>query len=99
MSQIGKRHPTELKHQSSNRLCAPQTIRLGIFVKKPSKFTHRKSPFLTDIHSCIHITEQTMYIGPHGYRYCEAYAYTLIPYSVLSPNHTDVPRNDAIGHE
>ena len=63
MSQIGKRHPTELKHQSSNRLCAPQTIRLGIFVKKPSEFTHRKSPFLTDIHSCIHITEQTMYIG------------------------------------
>ena len=63
MSKVSKRHPTELKHQSSNRLCAPQTIRLGIFVKKPSEFTHRKSPFLTDIHSCIHITEQTMYIG------------------------------------
>ena len=63
MGQIGKRHSTELKHQSSNRLCTPQRLRLGIFVKKPAEFTHRKSFLLADIHSRIYITKQTMNIG------------------------------------
>ena len=60
MRQIGERHPAELEHQSGNSLGTAETIRLGIFIKKPAKSDDRKRPFLTHVHPRIDLMEQAV---------------------------------------
>ena len=60
MRQIGERHPAKLKHQSGNSLGTAETVRLGIFIKKPAKSDDRKRPFLTHVYSRIDLMEQAV---------------------------------------
>jgi hypothetical protein len=60
MAQIGERHPAELEHQSSDSLGTAETVRLGIFIKKPAKSDDGKRPFLTHVHPRIDLMKQAV---------------------------------------
>ena len=60
MAQIGERHPAKLEHQSGDSLGTAETVRMGVFIKKPAKSDDGKRLFLTNVHSRIDLMKQAV---------------------------------------